>query len=183
MVNYFDCFLNGIYDCTELFACVYVCIILYYILICILLEKHENTLTRKHTHTVYTHIHVWIHTFTRIITHPFTIHRTFAFISAGMQKDRMRTLISTRQNGQKIPQVNLWLDRAGGKPKKHVQGLASGGSQAEAKHRWMPSRQTKRTNYRPIISSLALGQSIYSNPYMPVASCNLDLWADLCCLN
>lgn len=27
MVNYFDCFLNGIYDCTELFACVYVCIV------------------------------------------------------------------------------------------------------------------------------------------------------------
>ena len=65
MVNYFDCFLNGIYDCTELFACVYVCIILYYILlICILLDKHENTLTRKHAHSVYTHtcMNTYIHT-------------------------------------------------------------------------------------------------------------------------
>ena len=73
----------------------------------------KHTHTQTHTHTVYTHIHVWLHTFTRIITHPFTIHRTFAFISAGMQKDRMRTLISTRQNGQKYRRwICDWTEQA-----------------------------------------------------------------------
>ena len=39
------------------------CLCMYCILICILLEKHENTLTRKHTHTqcIHTYMYDYIH--------------------------------------------------------------------------------------------------------------------------